>query len=57
MTSPPCPICKNPSRSDFFPFCSRICSYIDLGHWFSEKYQIPVDSGEEAEESAEEVEN
>ncbi|MCB9061212.1 MAG: DNA gyrase inhibitor YacG [Halobacteriovoraceae bacterium] len=29
-------------ESEFRPFCSEKCKMIDLGHWFSESYTIPV---------------
>jgi uncharacterized protein len=47
----PCPICQRPAASrtenKAFPFCSPRCKAIDLGHWFDEKYGLPVtDTGE-----------
>ena len=42
-----CPICKKkipPSavKTDkHFPFCSRRCQLVDLGHWFDGDYSVP----------------
>ncbi|MFZ8932614.1 MAG: DNA gyrase inhibitor YacG [Bacteriovoracaceae bacterium] len=44
-----CPHCKkefNYYESKFRPFCSERCKMVDLGHWFSEEYTIPVSSAE-----------
>ncbi|MBB2203923.1 DNA gyrase inhibitor YacG [Gluconacetobacter takamatsuzukensis] len=38
---PPCPICGRPGETAFRPFCSKRCSDIDLGRWFSESYRVP----------------
>lgn len=41
-----CPICQKqvPSepgrRTNYFPFCSRRCQMIDLGHWLKGNYTI-----------------
>ena len=38
-----CPICnKMEPAGKYKPFCSKRCSDIDLGNWFSESYTIPV---------------
>ncbi len=40
-----CPHCEtqfNYYESEFRPFCSERCKMIDLGHWLSEDYTIPV---------------
>ena len=31
-----------------FPFCSRRCKMIDLGHWFNEDFKVsrPVEQGD-----------
>jgi uncharacterized protein len=36
-----CPICGKPADPRFRPFCSRRCSDIDLGRWFTEGYAVP----------------
>lgn len=36
-----CPICKNPSSTASFPFCSDRCRKVDLHRWFSGQYVIP----------------
>ena len=38
----PCPICKQISNADFFPFCSKKCKEVDLNRWLSGTYAIPV---------------
>jgi endogenous inhibitor of DNA gyrase (YacG/DUF329 family) len=52
-----CPICRqdvawegNPNR----PFCSERCRLIDLGNWASEKYSLPSEEVNPAENSIEE---
>jgi uncharacterized protein len=45
-----CPICKSPAAAGFKPFCSKRCSDIDLGKWFTNAYAIPgAESDDEAE--------
>ncbi|GAA4499774.1 DNA gyrase inhibitor YacG [Gluconacetobacter tumulicola] len=41
---PPCPICGRPGEAAFRPFCSKHCSDVDLGRWFSESYRVPDQS-------------
>jgi len=55
-----CPICGNKFEakqkespgeeklSEFFPFCSERCRFVDLGAWLDEKYQVhrPVEQEE-----------
>jgi hypothetical protein len=46
-----CPICRQQTQwqdNPFRPFCSERCKLIDLDHWLSERYRIPV--GEDNEE-------
>lgn len=48
-----CPTCgaeipadaADPGANPAFPFCSKRCKMVDLGHWFSEDYKVsrPVD--------------
>ena len=49
-----CRVCGSPVEpsSDAFPFCSRRCRLVDLGRWFSGKYQIsrPLDPQDEDDE-------
>ena len=44
-----CPVCnksveassdEQSGRSDFLPFCSERCKFVDLGAWFDEEYKI-----------------
>jgi endogenous inhibitor of DNA gyrase (YacG/DUF329 family) len=41
-----CPICKNPPRDAFAPFCSKRCADVDLGRWLKGGYTIPGVDGE-----------
>jgi len=36
-----CPICGQPSRPAFRPFCSDRCKQVDLGRWLKGTYSIP----------------
>jgi endogenous inhibitor of DNA gyrase (YacG/DUF329 family) len=44
-----CPICKAEAVAEFMPFCSKRCSDIDLGKWFTASYVVPsaIDSDDE----------
>lgn len=47
-----CPNCKkrfNYYVSDFRPFCTERCRDIDMGHWLSESYTVPVEKLNEDE--------
>ena len=49
-----CPICRSETQWQdnlFRPFCSERCKMIDLDHWLSERYRIPVTENNE-EDSA-----
>ncbi len=49
-----CPICRREfeaERSPAMPFCCERCRLIDLGRWLDERYQIPIESPDEADES------
>jgi uncharacterized protein len=50
-----CPICRKPvgplGENPSFPFCSKQCRLIDLGEWLDERYRVPVEDGEAAEEN------
>ena len=40
-----CPQCNSEFfyyDSEFRPFCTKKCQQIDLGHWFSESYVVPL---------------
>lgn len=37
-----CPSCAKPAAADFFPFCSKRCSDLDLGCWLDGAYRIPT---------------
>ncbi len=51
-----CPVCdkrvtaSDPQAWPQFPFCSPRCKMIDLGRWLGERYGIPKESPEEADE-------
>lgn len=51
----PCPICGKPAAEKFRPFCSKRCADVDLHHWMSGAYVVPVteDSDEDGGEAAE----
>jgi len=49
-----CPICGKPSIAAIRPFCSSRCADIDLHHWFSGSYAIPVAPDEDALAQADE---
>jgi endogenous inhibitor of DNA gyrase (YacG/DUF329 family) len=52
-----CSRCKkefNYYASDYRPFCSEKCKMVDLGHWLTESYAIPVEKM--TEEMIEELE-
>ena len=47
-----CPICRKETvweRNPFRPFCSERCRIMDLGGWAAEKYRIPAEKSEQAE--------
>lgn len=46
-----CPICSKPATDAFKPFCSKRCSDIDLGKWFSNAYAIPGQPADDESES------
>lgn len=48
MATLACPVCKQPVASEraqnpSWPFCSRRCKTIDLGHWLDEAYRLPAE--------------
>jgi len=49
-----CPICGQPAREPFRPFCSKRCADVDLGRWLTGQYSTPArdDDEEESGESA-----
>lgn len=54
-----CPTCKKNFEyysSEFRPFCSEKCRLIDLGHWLTESYTVPVQKlSEEQQETLEQI--
>jgi endogenous inhibitor of DNA gyrase (YacG/DUF329 family) len=38
----PCPICGKPSVAAHRPFCSPRCRQVDLHHWLTGRYAVPV---------------
>jgi uncharacterized protein len=49
-----CPICEkvfDAESSAFMPFCSGRCKKIDLRRWLDERYGLPYEPPESAEES------
>ena len=48
-----CPICDQPfdtDRSSALPFCSERCKRIDLGRWLDERYSLPIERPEQADD-------
>ena len=43
MTKSKCQTCKKTANKDFFPFCSKRCSQVDLNRWLGESYHINND--------------
>jgi endogenous inhibitor of DNA gyrase (YacG/DUF329 family) len=48
-----CPVCKRvlldvPADFESRPFCSPRCRLVDLSHWLSESYRIPLDDESES---------
>ncbi|MFT7617536.1 MAG: endogenous inhibitor of DNA gyrase (YacG/DUF329 family) [Planctomycetota bacterium] len=64
MADPLCPICKTAlplidatvaaalQAHPFFPFCSKRCKLVDLGHWFDGNYRFtrPVEDESELQD-------
>jgi len=44
-----CPICRKPAVEASRPFCSERCRKIDLDHWRSEAYRVPVEEVPDAD--------
>lgn len=42
-----CPICGKPAIAKTRPFCSARCADVDLGHWLTGSYVIPVAEDED----------
>lgn len=53
-----CPTCggdviwRGSSEGTYFPFCSKRCQMIDLGHWFDGDYSLsrPIDPEKDEDE-------
>ena len=39
---PRCPVCRQPSKAEFAPFCSAGCRNRDLVSWLDGRYAIPA---------------
>ena len=37
-----CPLCEQPAKAPYTPFCSRRCAQLDLGKWLTGDYTIPA---------------
>ena len=45
-----CPICQKQSVEEkYFPFCSKRCADVDLGHWFNGDYAVASEDLDEME--------
>jgi uncharacterized protein len=54
MSTIRCPVCKKAFDSEgceSLPFCSNRCRQIDLSRWLDERYSLPVERPEDADES------
>jgi len=54
MSANRCPTCGrsfDPQHSPAVPFCSERCRLVDLGRWLEERYVLPVETEEQADES------
>jgi uncharacterized protein len=50
-----CPICDlsfDTEHSDSLPFCSARCKRIDLARWFDERYSMPIERPDAADDDA-----
>ena len=45
-----CLACGKPMDARYRPFCSRRCTELDLGRWFTEDYRIPTQEPAEGDE-------
>jgi endogenous inhibitor of DNA gyrase (YacG/DUF329 family) len=48
-----CPVCEKPFDSEHsaaMPFCSDRCKQIDLSRWLDERYSMPVERPEDADD-------
>ncbi|WP_142639004.1 DNA gyrase inhibitor YacG [Ruegeria faecimaris] len=46
-----CPICHEPTVSQFRPFCSKRCADIDLAKWLNGSYAVPSQREEDVEQN------
>ena len=37
-----CPLCQQPAKALYRPFCSRRCAQLDLGKWLTGDYRVPA---------------
>ena len=49
-----CPICGKLAARASRPFCSPRCADVDLNHWLSGVYAVPVTEDEEEDERRDE---
>ncbi|TBW38780.1 DNA gyrase inhibitor YacG [Siculibacillus lacustris] len=47
----PCPICGKPASAAARPFCSPRCRQVDLHHWLTGRYAIPVVESDDDDEA------
>ena len=45
----PCPICKESSIREAYPFCSKRCADVDLNRWFKGHYAVPAEDVDPSE--------
>ena len=47
-----CPVCGKIAVEKYRPFCCKRCADIDLGRWLGEKYAIPTEMANDAEDES-----
>jgi endogenous inhibitor of DNA gyrase (YacG/DUF329 family) len=52
-TRRPCPLCQQPSKQKYHPFCSARCADIDLHRWLGGQYAIPAADAPDFDETGE----
>ncbi|WP_091742903.1 DNA gyrase inhibitor YacG [Phenylobacterium immobile] len=45
-----CPICKRPAQDAYKPFCSKRCSDVDLQRWLTNRYAVPGETEDLADD-------
>jgi uncharacterized protein len=54
MSTVRCPVCEKPfdsEQTESMPFCSDRCRQIDLARWLDERYKLPLERPEDADDN------